>query len=288
MTSASSRAWCLTINNYNDSIYQAVTSYKTDYLIVGKEIGESGTPHLQIYFYKNTKITFNGLKKTFPTAHIEQAKGTPQQNQTYCSKEGNFFELGTLPQQGNRTDLKKLVESILSKETKIDQLIVEDPIAYHQYGRTLEKIEALQKRKQFRTKQTTCEWIYGASGVGKSYEAYINYSPETHYNHQEDGLWWDNYDQQEIVIINEFRGEIKYKRLLELADKTPCNVPQRNKAPCPFTSRHIIITSSKSPEEIYTYLGDNMEQLYRRITIRHKQKLPYLEQVRLNRQDYNL
>lgn len=286
MTTTSSRAWCLTINNYNDSIYATAINYKADYLIVGKEVGENGTPHLQIYFYKETKITFNGLKKTFPTAHIEKAKGTAQENQTYCSKEGNFYETGTLPTQGKRNDLKKIVESIVSKEIKLDQLILEDPIAYHQYGRTLEKIESLQKRKQFRKHTTTCQWVYGATGSGKSHAAYINFSPETHYNHQDDGAWWDNYDQQETVIINEFRGEIKYKRLLELIDKYPCNVSQRNKAPCPFTSKHIIITSSKSPEEIYSYLGDNIEQLLRRIQVIYLAnpynptfKYPYLEEL---------
>lgn len=296
----SSRGWTVTLNNYTAEEILQVKQLKTDFTIYGREVGETcQTPHLQIYFYKATKITFNSIQKTLKRAHLIASSGTPQQNKDYCSKgsqtkmewetlgtagpnygkDADVWESGTLPSQGKRNDLKQLVENIVTNATSINQLIYEDPMAYHQYGRTLEKIEQLQKRKEYRTQKTTCEWIYGDSGTGKSYEAFANYNPQTHYNHQDDGLWWDNYNQQDIVIINEFRGEIKYKRLLELTDSYPCNVPQRNKPPIPFISRHIIITSSKSPEEIYSYLGDSMTQLLRRIIVRHKIKLPYLQQI---------
>ena len=42
----------------------------------------------------------------FTRAHIEQTKGTPADNNIYCSKYGNILiEQGELPHQGSRTDI---------------------------------------------------------------------------------------------------------------------------------------------------------------------------------------
>jgi len=88
-----SRKWCLTINNYEkNSVETMVENFDTNtQYIIGREIGENGTPHLQIYIeYKNAR-SFNSMKKNFPTAHIEKAKGTARQNYDYCSKEGKHI-----------------------------------------------------------------------------------------------------------------------------------------------------------------------------------------------------
>lgn len=89
-----SRKWCLTINNYTNEIFDYVKTHgtqKTQDFIIGKEIGDNGTPHLQIFFnYANAK-SFDVLKKEFPMAHIEKANGTIQQNIDYCSKENNYI-----------------------------------------------------------------------------------------------------------------------------------------------------------------------------------------------------
>jgi hypothetical protein len=284
----SSRGWFITINNYTEQDYEKAFLAKSDYVIVCKEIGkEKKIPHIHIFIYKESKITFAGLRKAFPRANLQKQKGTHLEAQTYIKKDGDWKEQGQCPAQGQRTDLLEITNQIINNQITVENLILEHPIIYHVYGRTLEKVVALQKQKQFRTTKTTCCWIYGVSGSGKSHAAFTNYNPETHYNHQDDGLWWDNYNQQDTVIINEFRGEIKYKKLLELTDKYPTNVSQRNKAPCPFISKHIIITSSKSPEEIYSYLGDSMYQLLRRITVIYlgrpydpNYKYPYLEELK--------
>jgi len=90
---SSSVAYCFTLNNYTDGEYNDLKTFfiekKYDY-IIGREIGESGTPHLQGYVYNRGKLYFNGLKKICNRLHIEKAKGNPQQNYKYCSKDGNF------------------------------------------------------------------------------------------------------------------------------------------------------------------------------------------------------
>lgn len=89
----SSTAYCFTLNNYTDGEYNDLKNHfidkKYDY-IIGKEIGESGTPHLQGYINYPNKITFTSLKKLCNRLHIEKANGNKQQNYNYCSKDGNF------------------------------------------------------------------------------------------------------------------------------------------------------------------------------------------------------
>lgn len=90
--SSRSRQWCCTINNYTDSDLTQLTqlTQQSRFWIIGKEVSESGTPHLQCYFqFKNAK-RFRTLKDISPRAHWEKAKGDIQQNYKYCSKDGDF------------------------------------------------------------------------------------------------------------------------------------------------------------------------------------------------------
>lgn len=85
------RRWCFTLNNYTEEDLSQLSAYfdkTTKFYIIGKEIGESGTPHLQGYFERNMQIRFDTLKKIMPKCHLEKAKGNKQQNVEYCSKTG--------------------------------------------------------------------------------------------------------------------------------------------------------------------------------------------------------
>lgn len=87
-----SRRWCGTLNNYTDAdlvkIGTALPALK--YGIVGKETGESGTPHLQAFFIFRSGKTMSAIKTLLGSDrwHFEAARGTWQQNVEYCSKEG--------------------------------------------------------------------------------------------------------------------------------------------------------------------------------------------------------
>lgn len=51
MPSGYSRAICLTINNYVDEevVQKLLNDDRFSYIVVGREVGASGTPHLQCY-----------------------------------------------------------------------------------------------------------------------------------------------------------------------------------------------------------------------------------------------
>lgn len=291
------RAWCLTINNYTDVDLDQFEKPKfkkqIGYYVYGKEVGESGTPHLQIFLYYNNAKTFNEVKKHFSSAHIEQAQAKKLVNAVnYCKKgeqphqewcefkekgenfglNADFKEYGEPPiHQGQRTDLNEVKDKVMSGRTTVKEIIEADPIVYHQYGRVLDKLEDIKISKQFRTEMTKGIWLYGTTGIGKSERFYKNYNPDTHYTwlFEKQG-WNDNYNQQQYVILDDFRGQMKFSDLLRMIDKHPnfC-ASRRGRVSMPFTSEYVVITSSLPPDEVYSNLSknDKMEQLLRRIEV---------------------
>lgn len=97
--STRSRAYTMTLNNYTDTEYKSMCDMGSDCVkyIIGKEVGENNTPHLQCYFQWKNATRFSTLKQKCPRAHIEVARGTPDQNFTYCSKDGDFVTNMTAP-----------------------------------------------------------------------------------------------------------------------------------------------------------------------------------------------
>ena len=94
-----SRGWCFTINNYTeeDENFAYSLAWGAKYCVVGKEVGESGTPHLQGFVYFENPRSFGGIKELHETAHWEPMKGTALQAAEYCKKDGDFFEWGEAP-----------------------------------------------------------------------------------------------------------------------------------------------------------------------------------------------
>lgn len=111
MSSQRSRGWCFTINNYTEDDQFAAHAVCEDsqYGIVGYEVGEEGTHHLQCYVHYKDACSFKTMKSRLPRAHIEKARGTPSQNRKYCSKEENFCEYGDIPK-----DTTPVTESVMN------------------------------------------------------------------------------------------------------------------------------------------------------------------------------
>lgn len=79
----SAKNWCITLNNYDENDYIILWTFiknECNYGIIGKEIGELNTPHLQGYFQCKKRITLKWLKKINNKCHFEIAKGDAAQN----------------------------------------------------------------------------------------------------------------------------------------------------------------------------------------------------------------
>lgn len=297
-------SYVFTINNYTPETLKTIQDYLDTnsccrYLSYGEEVGASGTPHIQGYieFFDGkgkTASAFNkscNLKKGGNWANCLRRLGTPEEASGYTKKgsaskpdEGySIFHsnpdkswtghsYGELSKQGERTDLKEIVDQIMAGTLKVNTIKRENPMLYHKYGRTLNDCEDLYLRSQFRTEMTEGVWLFGPTGVGKSHLAFQDYDPDNVYEWKKDDKGWqDGYTGQEVVVINEFRGDtMKYDHLLELVDKWPKTVSRRGREPVPFLAKLVIITSSLSPEEVFCNRAkkDNIAQLYRRFTVK--------------------
>lgn len=91
---AQGRRWCFTVNNYTEEDCDGFKKLAVKSIIVGKEVGEDGTPHLQGFIKFNTTKRFAAVKKINSKAHWECAKGNDKQNLEYCSKQEVFYEFG--------------------------------------------------------------------------------------------------------------------------------------------------------------------------------------------------
>lgn len=105
---------CFTINNYELEDLTGFLNYEPTYikyLVVGQEIGENGTPHLQGFIHLDKDPKKCGIKfwkAEIPggqRAHFEQARGTDEQNRDYCTKDGPWIEIGQPQQETNKYKL---------------------------------------------------------------------------------------------------------------------------------------------------------------------------------------
>jgi len=231
-----------------------------------REIGKkTEKAHDQGFFYTRNAHSWGpralgNLGKIFNGAHIEPMISKIENNEWYCSKEGELQEWGVMPRQGARDDIKETVDEVQTGTITPRDVCLENPGFYHQYGRTIEKAYEIAMQSKFRTWMTTCTWWTGPSGSGKSHNAFKDFHPDTHYVLDfDDGGFWEGYRGQETIILNEFRGEIRFSKLLALIDKWPISVKQKGKGTFPFLAKHIHITSVKTPKEVFKNSLDKVE-----------------------------
>lgn len=81
MTQSKSRGYCFTINNptgWDDADIDKVKE-ATIYGVYGIEVGEEGTRHYQGFIRFEHPVSFMRVKGLLPRAHIEQQRGSIQE-----------------------------------------------------------------------------------------------------------------------------------------------------------------------------------------------------------------
>jgi hypothetical protein len=256
-----SRAWCFTLNNYTEEDVITFHNLECEYIIVGKEMGESQTPHLQGYVYFANARSFASMKKLNGKTHFEKAKGSPMDNYKYCSKEGNFYEKGTMPSQGKRAvhnDVRKAVADGVGMR----EIAKMDGVNYQ----TLRSAELLmryvEKKRDFKTQVV---WLYGEPGSGKTRYAYDNEKfDDIHLQNASNLKFFQEYDAHPVVILDEVDSDTSYVSLKALCDRHPYSVDFKGGSR-QFLARRIYITSLRSPQELFQFRPYNGLEMLRRI-----------------------
>ena len=269
--------FALTINNYlpvHELLSKSDLSNSLKYWIFGREVGESGTPHLQGYieFHNNQKLRITAAKQRlvdlgFPESiHLEPAKGTGIQNVTYCSKGGDFWQGGVAPKgQGKRTDLDNVCD-LINSGSSLSDIAEQYPSQVIKFGQGITRL--IQMKVERRFFKTEIFWLWGPTGSGKSRYAWD--AAPTAYMKSSSHKWWDGYLGQETVILDDYRPskEMPFNLILNLFDRYPLSVEIKG-GMMEFTSKVIYVTSPFSPNQIcdnYEWIGTEMrDQLLRRI-----------------------
>ena len=222
---------------------QLATLSSVTYYCLCDEIGEQGTPHTHIYIASKNPVMFTTLKKRFPSAHIEAARGSHQENLDYIQKQGKwaddeksetslpdtFEEWGELPpdRQQRADNDAVILEMIKDGKTNIEIIDAFPSVMYK-----LEKLERMRQeylkeenRNEFRILHVT--YIWGKSGVGKTRSVMEKYGYEnvyrvTNYNHPFDG-----YNGEEVILFDEFRSSLPLADMLKYLDGYPVYLPAR-------------------------------------------------------------
>lgn len=269
--SGKSRAVCFTLNNYSEEDVTRLESSARQftYLVFQRERGtEGGTPHLQGFAHAPNPRALSGWKRVIGgRAHIEVARGSAEQNREYCTKEetrepGTIpFEYGTLPAQGARSDLAHIQRRI-AEGASLQAIAEESPGDFIRYHRGIQAVQQLYA--QPRRWKSTVFWFYGPTGTGKSRAADERFP--TAYWKMGSSKWWDGYNGEPDVIIDDYRRDLcTFAELLRLFDRYPMRVEYKG-GTAQFAARNIVVTTPRSPRE--TWEGrteEDLQQLLRRI-----------------------
>lgn len=121
------KRWCFTFNNYTEKDISSISSIFEEHCNLGlfsKEVGESGTPHLQGYCEFKKKLRPISITKHIPDClkiHWEKCKGDRASNIDYCSKDGNIIWSKCLP--------KPIIDFYDKEQEKSWQLDIKNIIA---------------------------------------------------------------------------------------------------------------------------------------------------------------
>jgi len=248
------------------------------YCIYSLELGEDGTHHFQGYLELNGVHRFTALKNLpgLERAHFEPRRGTQADCIKYCSKthdpthlEGPFI-WGEPARQGQRSDL-------LDIQIKLDNKMPITEIAKDHFGSFIRYGKAFKEYKRITTVRRTWKtivWlIIGPSGRGKSNFAdsmaraigsTFKLPPK-----KGSGLYFDDYDGQECVIIDEMNGNKCTPEFFnELCDRYELCVPFHGTAGTQFVAKHLFITTNYLPAEWWKKrTKEQTRQTMRRIDI---------------------
>jgi hypothetical protein len=122
-----SRAYVFTWNNPPDDYVSTLDALEVKYIVAGRELAASGTPHLQGFVYFRNARSQRSVRGLLPGCHVEVARGTPAQADEYCRKEDlEPYSRGTRPissQEKGENEKARWEEAwTLAKEGKLEEI----------------------------------------------------------------------------------------------------------------------------------------------------------------------
>lgn len=261
--SQSHKTWRATLNNPTELEISNLKLWDVRRCVCTREMGEEGTPHLQLYVTFTRSYRLSALKKLLSRAHWEPSITTDWNYELKGDSE--VVHLVDNRKQGKRCDIELAYAAAEKKQTTKEYVVEQRP--------------GLQAIKHYRAicdildepravAPVDVRWYYGPTGSGKTWSAHSEFP----------GLytcltykWWDGYEAQETILIDDFRPVwCKWEELLRLTDRYPFRVEYKGGSR-EVKFKRVIITAPTTPEEMFAgYVAEDIGQLIRRIGTRRE------------------
>ncbi|AUM61730.1 Rep [uncultured virus] len=264
------RHYCFTWNNWTEESKTLLSNYRfIRYCVYGEEIAPTtGTPHLQGYMQLNKSKTMSAVCKALPGISLLEPseRATDDQRITYCRKDGIVTEWGVKSNQGKRNDITDAMEHIEDGATELAVFQHHGPVAV-KYTKGLDRYRALldkQKCKGFNKKEVLV--YFGKTGCGKTRKVMETYPDAFIVSEGVTGFWWTGYDGEEVVCIDEFRGNIPLCQFLRILDGYAVQVSVHGGTKY-LMAKKIFITSNVAPWDWYPNCDlESKKALFRRFS----------------------
>ncbi len=269
----------VTINNPSispDQAAETAQSFKSlTYCVLGLEVSPSGTPHLHIHLYFRSSVQESTLKKRFPGAHIERAKGTPQENRDYIQKTGkhsksvkaktvvpgSFREIGTCPERpkpsskkSNAPTKSQGVLELIEAGKSNWQIFKEYPGFFRQQREVSQARTAwFRERSIKRSAPPEVTYLYGPPGSGKTQFVWKSHKERDIYLVTDYLNPYDGYHGEPVILFDMFQDlpkEFSLGDLVRVLGPHGVQLPARgqNLWAC-FTK--VYFTSCSFPTEVF-------------------------------------
>lgn len=234
------------------------------YIVGQLESGnDSGYLHWQIMAAFREKQGLNGVRAVFGNFHAELSRSSAAN--TYCQKEetyvaGTRFEIGAKPfLRSSKTEWESVWTS--AKSGALSEIPANVRVVNY---RTLRTIASDHSRCVGMVRECFVYW--GKTGTGKSRRAWEEAGLEA-YCKDPRTKFWDGYQDQENVVLDEFRGGIDVAHLLRWLDRYPVRVEIKGSSK-PLVAKKIWITSNISPLMWYPLIDEEtLAALMRRLVV---------------------
>jgi len=227
------------------------------------EIGASGFCHWQVLVACRKKASLRSIISSFGHIHAELSRS--EKAAEYVWKEetrvsGTQFELGARPIRLNdKPDWDIIWSAAVSGEiSRIPPGIrVRSYFAIRAITSDFARPVGVER---------TCYCFWGKTGTGKSRRAWEEATLEA-YGKDPRTKFWDGYQNQVNVVIDEFRGGIDVAHILRWLDRYPVRVEIKGSSR-PLLAERIWITSNLHPRDWYPETDvETGQALLRRLNI---------------------
>jgi len=174
-------------------------------------------------------------------------------------------QLGKAPKQGKRKDLDELVEMAKTRKSR-KSMIEANPSGVVRYFKGLEYVRSqYAARRDFQTEVIV---YWGPTGSGKTYHVKELLGDEeafflTKAMVTSNQVWWDGYEDQETIVLEEFYGWIPINVMLSLINTTPFTVQVKGGSRS-LMPRRVFITANEPPGKWYKEQAPSVAAAFKR------------------------